>query len=159
MCNKFLYVKDFARIDIMNEEKELIVRALVIRDRKILVCQTVGRDYFFLPGGHVEFNETMRDALRRELYEEMGAILKDAEFIGGIENLFEQEGVQKHEVSFIFNVDIDLKHIVSKESHVEFFWFPMDKFVDAVIAPPALKDVVLKWITEREPFFIEERRQ
>ncbi len=142
----------------MTEEKELIVRALIIRDRKILVCQTEGRDYFFLPGGHVEFNETMRAALRRELWEEMGAILKDAEFIGGIENLFEQDGIQKHEVSFIFNVDIDLKQIISKERHVSFYWFPMDKFIESTIAPPALKDVILKWIAEREPFFIEERR-
>lgn len=135
---------------------ELIVRALIVKDRRILVCQTKGRDYFFLPGGHVEFNETLREALRRELYEEMGAILTKAQFIGGIENLFDQEGIRKHEISFIFMVDIDITKVVSKESHVEFYWFPMDKFIDSKIAPPALKDVVMQWIAEREPFFIEE---
>jgi len=148
---------EFVYNNVMQENIELIVRALVIRDRKILVCQTLGRDYFFLPGGHVEFNEPMRDALRRELYEEIGAILKEAQFIGAIENLFDQDSDKKHEVSFIFNVDIDLKQIISKEAHVSFYWFPMDKFIEANIAPPALKDVILKWLAEREPFFIEEK--
>lgn len=148
---------DFVYNNIMENNIELIVRALIIRDRKILVCQTVGRDYFFLPGGHVEFNETMRDALRRELYEEIGALLKDAQFIGALENLFDQDDAKKHEVSFIFNVDIDLKQIISKEEHVSFYWVSMDKFIEANIAPPALKDVILKWLAEREPFFIEEK--
>ena len=31
------------------------------------------------------------------------------------------------------------------------------EFIEANIVPPALKDVVLQWIAEREPFFIEER--
>lgn len=140
----------------MNNEMEIIVRALIVRDRKILVCQTEGREYFFLPGGHVEFNETMRQALRRELYEEMGAILKDIQFIGGIENLFDQDGRRHHEISFVFMADIDIQNVVSKESHVSFYWFPMDKFIESRIVPPALKDVVLQWIAEREPFFIEE---
>ncbi len=140
----------------MKQDMEIIVRALIVRDRKILVCQTEGREYFFLPGGHVEFNETMRQALRRELYEELGAILKDIQFIGGIENLFDQDGVRHHEISFVFIADIDLKEVVSKESHVSFYWFPMDKFVESNIVPPALKDVVVQWIAEREPFFIEE---
>ncbi len=140
----------------MENNTELIVRALIVRDRRILVCQTEGRDYYFLPGGHVEFNETMREALRRELYEEMGAILKDVQFIGGIENLFSQDGQSHHEISFIFIADIDIKKVISRESHVSFYWFPMDKFIEANIVPPALKDVVLQWIAEREPFFIEE---
>lgn len=140
----------------MKQDMEIIVRALIVRDRKILVCQTEGREYYFLPGGHVEFNETMRQALRRELYEELGAILKDIQFIGGIENLFDQDGVRHHEISFVFIADIDLKEVVSRESHVSFYWFPMDKFVESNIVPPALKDVVVQWIAEREPFFIEE---
>lgn len=140
----------------MKQEIELIVRALIVKNRHILVCKTHGRDYFFLPGGHVEFNETLRAALKREIYEETGAIVTKAQFIGGIENIFQQDMEQKHEISFIFIADIDNYEIVSKESHVTFYWFAMDKFIDSNIAPPALKDVVMQWIAEREPFFIEE---
>lgn len=139
----------------MTQNMELIVRALIVRDRKILVCQTLGRDYYFLPGGHVEFGENMREALRRELFEEMGAVVKGAEFIGGVENLFTQDGVQKHEVSFVFLTEIDLWDIKSRENHVSFYWFTMDEFVENNIAPAALKDAVLSWTAEKEVFFIE----
>lgn len=138
------------------ENFELIVRALIIRDRKILVCQTNGKDYYFLPGGHIEFSETMHDALRRELYEEMGAFIKASQFIGGIENIFDQDGAKKHEISFVFHVDIDLEEIKSKEDHIEFFWFTMNEFIEKNVVPPAIKDAVVAWTAEKETFFIEE---
>lgn len=141
----------------MSQQLELLVRALIIKDRKILVCQTGGRDYFFLPGGHIEFGETMQDALRRELYEEMEAKVVRAQFIGGIENLFDQDGEKKHEVSFVFQVDIDIAAIVSKEEHISFLWFTIDEFINGNVVPPALKDAIIAWTAEKEPFFVEEK--
>ena len=142
----------------MNNSTELIVRALIIKNRRILVCQTIGREYFFLPGGHVEFLENMQKALRRELYEEMGAIIIASQFIGVVENLFQQENHPKHEVSFVFHVDIDLDEIVSREAHMSFYWFSMKEFLDKNIVPPAMKNAILKWAADKEPFFIEEGR-
>lgn len=136
--------------------QELLVRALIIRDRKILVCQTKDRGYFFLPGGHVEFEETMQEALKRELYEEMEAKLIVSQFIGSIENIFEQDSVKKHEVSFVFHVDIDLREVVSKEEHISFYWLTYQEFIEANILPPAMKDAIIKWTAEKETFFIEE---
>lgn len=136
---------------------ELIARALVIRDRKILVCQTQGRPYYFLPGGHVEFSETLYQALRREIFEEMGAVVTKAQFIGGVENIFNQNGQLKHEISFVFHAEIDLPEILSKENHVTFHWFSWQDFIEKNFVPPALKDAIIEWTAEKEPFFIEER--
>lgn len=130
-----------------------------MRDKKILVCRTRGRNYFFLPGGHVEFGETMHDALRRELHEEIGAMVTGSKFIGGIENLFVQDGEKRHEVSFIFLTDIDVEDVVSKEDHVEFFWLTMQEFLETSIVPPALKDAIIQWTAEKEPFFVEEGKK
>jgi ADP-ribose pyrophosphatase YjhB (NUDIX family) len=143
----------------MARELEFLVRALIIKNRKILVCQTQGRGYFFLPGGHVEFGETMQDALRREMYEEMDAKVLKSQFIGGVENLFEQGGERKHEVSFVFHVDIDLDVVASKEEHISFYWFTMEDFINRNVLPPALKDAIVQWTAEKEAFFIEERRR
>jgi 8-oxo-dGTP diphosphatase len=142
--------------DIGMQEKELIVRALIIQDRKILVCKTTGRDYYFLPGGHVEFGETMKMALRRELFEEIGAIVRKSQFIGVVENLFSQDGAQKHEVSFVFNTDIDLAEITSQEDHVSFYWLTMNEFIESNIMPPAMRDAIVAWTAEKEPFFVQE---
>lgn len=134
---------------------ELIVRALIVRNKKILVCQTNGRDYFYLPGGHIEFSETMKQALERELREEIGAKVTETDFIGSIENIFHQNGELQHEVSFIFHADIHQNDIVSKEPHINFYWMDYDEFIDSKIAPPVLKDAIIKWTAEKKPFFIQ----
>jgi len=135
---------------------ELLVRALIIRDKKILVCQTEGRDYFFLPGGHIEFSESMKDALSRELHEELGAKVVASQFIGGIENLFTQDEMLRHEISFLFHVDIDLEEIKAQEDHISFYWFIYEEFINQKIVPPAMQDAVIQWVAEKKPFFIQE---
>lgn len=140
----------------MENNFELIVRALIVRGNKILLCQTKGRDYYFLPGGHVEFGETMHDALLREINEEMDVVINSINFIGGIENIFEQGDKKVHEVSFIYKVDVDRDDVDAKENHIDFTWFSLDQFLDINVAPPAIKDAVLKWIATSESFFIEE---
>jgi 8-oxo-dGTP diphosphatase len=55
---------------------KLVVAALIVQDDKILICQrtkdqTMPLQWEF-PGGKVEPNEELRDALRRELAEELG---------------------------------------------------------------------------------------
>lgn len=138
-------------------EFELLVRGLIIRDKKILVCQTEGRDYCFLPGGHVEFGEPMQLALEREMKEELGVSILNAQFIGGVENIFTQSEDAKHEISFLYDVDIDGDSFESQEDHIRFYWLTYEEFAEQKVMPPALKDAVLQWIVEKKPFFIEEK--
>jgi len=59
----------------MNKIKQ-VVAALIIRDNKILICQRTEDQAMPLkwefPGGKVERDEDLKDALRRELEEELG---------------------------------------------------------------------------------------
>jgi len=59
----------------MNKVKQ-VVAALIIRDSKILICQRTEDQVMPLkwefPGGKVERDEDLKDALRRELEEELG---------------------------------------------------------------------------------------
>ncbi len=141
-----------------NTNFELIVRALIIRNNKVLLCQTKGREYYFLPGGHVEFGETMHTALIREIKEEMDVSVSNVNFIGGIENIFTQNEKMIHEVSFIYQVDVDRDDVDARENHIEFTWFSLDQILEINIVPPVIKDAIFKWCATKEPFFIEERR-
>lgn len=59
---------------------------------------------FYRPlGGGVEFGEHSRDALAREIKEELNAEIEDAQLLGVIENIFTHEGRQGHEVVFVYD--------------------------------------------------------
>lgn len=45
--------------------------AVIIRDRKLLVARSAGKDIFIAPGGKLEHGETVEEALVRELDEEI----------------------------------------------------------------------------------------
>jgi 8-oxo-dGTP diphosphatase len=65
-----------------------VVAALIMKDNKILVCQRTRHQVMPLkwefPGGKIESGEQPRDALRRELEEELGIDAKIGEEVARI---------------------------------------------------------------------------
>ena len=45
---------------------EVCARAVIKESEGILVCRKKGADYYFFPGGHVEYGEKSLDALARD---------------------------------------------------------------------------------------------
>ena len=68
---------------------EIIARGVCVQEGKILLCRAKGGATTYLPGGHVEFGETGRQALVREVEEEMGVDAETGAFLGVVENAFE----------------------------------------------------------------------
>lgn len=60
-------------------EKSIIRKAagIIIKDRKLLLFKGGGKDTFVAPGGKPESNETIKEALARELKEEVGIIIDE----------------------------------------------------------------------------------
>lgn len=54
------------------------VGLLYIENKKILMVREEDKDFFVLPGGRLEQNESEEDALKRELEEELG--VKDVDY-------------------------------------------------------------------------------
>ena len=52
----------------------------VIHDGRLLMVRKLGTQYWAIPGGHVEEGESVRQALERELQEELGVGLVDEGF-------------------------------------------------------------------------------
>ncbi len=77
-----------------------------MQDGKILLCRAKGGATTYLPGGHVEFGETGRQALVREVKEEMGVDAETGAFLGVVENAFEQHGKPHAEVNLVYELKI-----------------------------------------------------
>lgn len=52
---------------------------IIIQDRKLLLTRTGGMDFFIAPGGKIEPGETAKQALVRELQEELGIVVDEAD--------------------------------------------------------------------------------
>ena len=53
---------------------------IIIRDKKLLVERSKGKDFFISPGGSIEAGETAKQALVRELKEEFDIDTKEEDF-------------------------------------------------------------------------------
>ena len=131
------------------EEKhiETIARGVCISDGKVLLCMPKDCSYSYLPGGHIEFGETGREALVREMKEETGLDATAGELLGVVESSFVQKGERHCEINLIYEMKIESKSEVevgqrtvqSLESWICFDWVPCDKIDSANLLPPEMK--------------------
>ena len=63
---------------VLDNDKRFIARcaAIIYNKDKTKVLMFNFKDYYMLPGGRIEFNETSLDAIKREIKEETGYDLK-----------------------------------------------------------------------------------
>ncbi len=140
---------------------EIIARVLVVKNGKILVCQAKERDYYFLPGGHVEIGETSKEAIKREMKEERGSRLEDVSFIGVVENVFEERSKEHYEINIVFRAEEkkSSKSESSKESHILFKFLDVKDFKKCDLRPLVLKKSILKYLQERDIFWAAEKEK
>lgn len=60
-----------------------------------------------LIGGGVEFGETHREAIIREVAEELGAHIRELTLLGPVESIFREDGELGHEVVFVYAGRLD----------------------------------------------------
>ncbi|HHN46268.1 MAG TPA: NUDIX domain-containing protein [Planctomycetes bacterium] len=113
-----------------------------IIDGKVLVARRRGAANTFLPGGHVEFGESMRKTLIRELFEELRQECEAGRYLGAIEHVFAEDGRTQHEINhFFIAVSSALRQpssIESFEEGLEFFWQPVDRLSEVNLQPQPL---------------------
>lgn len=134
-------------------EIELIARGAILRKGRILLAHKIGAANTFLPGGHVEWGEPARSALRRELIEELGADLRIGAFLGVVEHAFGLGKRRTHEVNFLFLASgrSISDRVVSREPDLEFFWQPLSRLKAARLQPHPLQRLLPGMIKSKTP--------
>ncbi len=131
------------------------VAALLSWQERILLCrqEKPGREYWLLPGGGVEPGETLGEALRREIREEIG-LVDDLTFEGPIAVADSiaphwQSG-DRHVVHIVFGCDLSdrsLDQVAPGDAAVRGLrLFTRDELDDVVLHPP-IKRFVQRWRT------------
>ena len=85
---------------------ENIVRGVCVVDGHVLLCRPKKGGYTYLPGGHIEFGETSRAALVREMKEETGLSVSVGDLLGVVESQFEQHGQPHCEISLVYQMTL-----------------------------------------------------
>ncbi len=68
------------------------------------IYDSVKQEYFYRPiGGSIEYGEYSKDTLIREVREEVSAEITQQHYLGTLENIFLDNGVQAHEIAFIYD--------------------------------------------------------
>jgi nucleoside triphosphatase len=76
-----------------------------------------------VPGGHLEYGETMESCVVREVLEETGLNITDIEFISIQESIFPKERVdEKHFIFLNYKAKTKTVSAVLNEEHNEYIW-------------------------------------
>ncbi len=140
----------------MKNKIEVLVRAIIQDKGKILVCKKKGNNYYFFPGGHIDFGESAEKALVREIREELGLKIKKYSFIGGSEHLFTEDGRKHHEINLVFEVKVKKLKFESKENHIDFYLKTKEDLIKERVLPIALTKAVLKWLRDKKLFWVSQ---
>ena len=133
-----------------NANVEVIARGVCVADGRLLLCHGKKADLTYLPGGHIEFRETARQALVREIREELGREAEAGRFLGCCEHAFLQKGEPHAEINLVFELRIPgldpHAPVAAAEPWISFRWQPLSALAEAHLEPAPLRAAIAEWL-------------
>ena len=141
---------------VSRDKIHVLSRGVLVEKEHILLCKTLdlNSNFYFLPGGHVEHEESLEQALIREFIEEAGDhSLELRRLLGCLEYTFipgHNTICHNHEYNFIF--EVASRALVfpqvpqQRESHIAFEWLPLASLRGIDFRPEPLKDCLYTWL-------------
>ncbi|RCW45445.1 NUDIX hydrolase [Paenibacillus prosopidis] len=137
-----------------NNKFNFRVAGIAIHDNRILLHTTLKDDFWNLPGGRVEFNESTDLTILREIKEELDIEVRIEELLFVNEDFFEYDGKKYHEICFYYLITFPLGHEIIRiddefygiedEGRLIFKWFLIDQLIELNVYPEILRTELLK---------------
>ena len=90
------------QLDIDNGRFNYRVAGVCIHEGHVLLHRVESMDFWIMPGGRAELYESSRDALLREMREELGLEVTIDRLLWFVENFFSEDGRRWHELAFYY---------------------------------------------------------
>lgn len=130
------------------------VAGIAIYNHRILLHTTAKDDFWNLPGGRVEFNESTDQTIKREMKEELDIEVQVRKLLFVNENFFTYEDKHYHEIGFYYVIDFPDGHeIIKKDGEFTgiedngkliFRWFTLDELEGLNVFPEILRTELIK---------------
>lgn len=131
---------------------EIILRAIIVINNKILLCASNDQPpIYYLPGGHLDFGETLDLCLKREIKEEMGVEIKTSRFLKLFENFFHWRGENHHEINLLYRVTLKTKNtekIRCQEDHISLAWLETEKLKKFKLLPLNIHQYLMEYFKQ-----------
>jgi ADP-ribose pyrophosphatase YjhB (NUDIX family) len=125
------------------QHPQLAVSGAIFRDDKVLLvrrARSPAKGFYSLPGGRVEFGESLHAALHREVDEETGLRIEIAGLAGWREVL-PATGGGGHYLIMSFAARWSAREVVLNDEHDDFRWLPSDRLSELKLTG-GLQDVI-----------------
>ena len=121
---------------------DILARGIIFDKNKFLVCKNSTNT--FLPGGHLEFLDDLKETLRREIQEELGIECVVNNYIGCVECIWEEKNISHQEIDHIFIVNgiHEKDEIQSKENHIKFYWIEAKDMEKENFLPKSMRKII-----------------
>ncbi len=113
----------------MKKIQQVSIKGVLCRDNKILFLKTTEGGKWELPGGRMDFGESVKQAFKREIKEElefekveMGDLINTWSFSSIREN------INYHFIIFDFEIYTDENKIKLSDEHTKYKWIGKDDF-------------------------------
>jgi 8-oxo-dGTP pyrophosphatase MutT (NUDIX family) len=141
-----------------NANVEVIARGVCVSDGLILLCHGKRATLTYLPGGHIEFCETARQALVREIKEELGRDAEAGRFLGCCEHAFIQKGKPHAEINLVFELRVaglqPGSPVSAAEDWIGFRWLPVEQLEESSLEPAPLRALIGEWLERPGGHFV-----
>jgi 8-oxo-dGTP diphosphatase len=113
--------------------------ALIINTNKGVIFEKHKEsDYYFLVGGRIKAGESSEEALKREVFEELGIEINNFTLKSVIENFFVFDTQNVHEICFVYQTE----DILKKDLGPEFHTFNKSEIGNLNLKPEIMKKVI-----------------
>ena len=142
-------------LKIKTEKEEFHGRAcgIIKQDDKFLIMRVNKTPYYHIPGGHIEIGEDSEQSIIREIKEEIGCEVEEANLFAIQENFWTRDNKKCHGIEFYYIIKLKqqlqmkncekIENDKGEEKLLEFKWLTPKELKNIDLRPANIKDMLV----------------